>query len=286
MTTANTKKSELRRISQKSSLVTPMLEGRKGATRFDFEDVLPAYNRNPLYSRALTTQNNEVHETPFNGALAFVQNVEQFTSKAAKERVVSLNFLESDLTDDSYAAWQLLGKYSFDQLAYIGHRILSNRQLFEQEIVQRIRTCSELLQRAGVDVPRIADNHAIPYAALDLLCEHFGFSGYETGLARYIQQTAKTKIETARSESFLADYFFECLFECEPSTPGMLNNGGYIIENGEIIVHMKTALGAINETWNKSELFNALNKSDYCIGQKTSRAFDTPRSCWFFKKSK
>jgi len=57
MSSGNTKKGELRSISQKSSMVTAMLEGRKDNSRFDYDSILPLYNRNSLQVRARRSNN-------------------------------------------------------------------------------------------------------------------------------------------------------------------------------------------------------------------------------------
>jgi hypothetical protein len=49
-----------------------------------------------------------VNKRPFYGALAFVQNKEPFTSRAAKERVISLKFLTDDLGAESKQAFDSL----------------------------------------------------------------------------------------------------------------------------------------------------------------------------------
>ena len=67
-----------------------MLEGRKDKARFDYDSILGAYNRNAIQVRAKNTNGNETHELPFEGTLAFVQNREQFESKAAKKKPRSL----------------------------------------------------------------------------------------------------------------------------------------------------------------------------------------------------
>jgi len=149
MRTGNTKKGELRAISQKSSMVTAMLEGRKGKTRFDYDSVLPLYNRNSLQVRAQTTNDNQVHDLKFTGTLAFVQNVEQFISKPAKERVVSIHFTHDGL-DDTYEAWQHLKTYSPEQLAGIGHYILCNRTYFEKEVNREVTDAADYFRTKGV----------------------------------------------------------------------------------------------------------------------------------------
>ncbi len=120
MTASNTAKGELRKISQKSSLVCALLEGRKDKSRFDYDSILPLYNRNALYSRATTSQDNRTHDLPLKAALSFVWNHECFTLKPAKERVISLHFADSDLNDATGKAWTELNAYSPEQLASIG----------------------------------------------------------------------------------------------------------------------------------------------------------------------
>ncbi|MCF7970825.1 MAG: toprim domain-containing protein [Methylococcaceae bacterium] len=275
MSSGNTKKGELRTISQKSSMVTAMLEGRKNSVRFDYDSILPLYNRNSLQVRAQTTNDNQVHDLKFTGALAFVQNVEQFISKPAKERVVSIHFTHDGL-DDTYDAWQHLKTYSPEQLAGIGHFILRNRTYFEKEINKEINETANYLRAQGVGIDRIAKNHAVAYAGASLLME-LTKPAIKDNFINFTLQAAMSKIETARSELLLADHFMEFI-------ESFSNKQGVYHDDFFLIVHMPTAITSTNEAWNKSELLEQLKLVDGFTEVKSSRVFGSQKKCWHFKR--
>jgi len=278
MSSANTKKGELRAISQKSSMVTAMLEGRKNGARFDYEAILPLYNRSSLQVRAQTSNDNQTYDLKFSGALAFVQNVEQFTSKPAKERVVSIHFTEDGL-DDTYEAWQHLKTYSPEQLAGIGHYILTNRAYFEREIINEINETARHLRASGVNIDRIAKNHAVAYAGVSLLME-LAKVNLNDNLLGFTLKSSMSKMETARSELLLADHFMQCI-EGFTDRQGVHRNDKYLI------IHLPAALKATDENWNKTELFEQLKLIDGFSEVKASRVFgNRPQKCWHFKIEK
>jgi hypothetical protein len=286
MSMANTKKGELRKISQKASLVTPMLEGRKDDSKFKYESILPYYNRNPLQIRAQTSQDNETHELAFEGVLAFVQNQEQFRSKPAKERVISIFFEESQLSESSYEGWRGLMKYSPEQLAFVGHSILSQRKWFEERIVKKVQEFGEHLKNVGVTVDRIAKNHAIAMAGIDLVFEVFDFHNAETGTVDYLVQLSKTKIETARNENPIGELFFSTLKSLSHSGPEGTIRSGFLVKEDLLILHLPTALKTMDEqnygSWNRSELVKALRDHEGFVELKTSRLLGEKKDCWFF----
>lgn len=276
MSSGNTKKGELRVMSQKSSMVTAMLEGRKDKVRFDYDSILPLYNRNSLQVRAQTTNDNQVHDLKFSGSLAFVQNIEQFVSKPAKERVVSIKFSQEGL-NDTYEAWKHLKTYSPEQLAGVGHFILSNRSHFEKSINSVIEDTADYLRDQGVGIDRVAKNHAVSFAGASLLME-LAKPSIKDGFLGYTLKSAMGKIETARSELLIADHFMECI-------DGFSELQGVKLSEGCLIVDMPKAIKATGESWNKSELLGQLKMTDVFVEIKASRAFDKtkPSKCWHFK---
>jgi hypothetical protein len=275
MNKTNTQKGELRYISQKSSLVTPLIEGRKDKSRFDYDGILPLYNRNPAQIRAKPTQDNAVHEIEFVGTLAFVGNKEQFTSKPAKERVVSVHFSVNDLNPDSLTAWKKLMVYSTEELAFIGHSILQNRQFFEENMISEIEYHSEQLEQKGIPVDRIAKNHAICLSGISLLMKAIGVD-FDQGLFDYTADMAKTKLETAKSEFMLADHFFECI-------GNLTKEQGYCVIGDEEQVHLPTVLQNIEGHWDKSRLLDELKQCDKFKKVKVTRTFNGRKKCWIFR---
>jgi len=277
MGSANTKKGELRVISQKSSMVTAMLEGTKKDSKFNYDSILPLYNRNSLQVRAQTTNDNQVHDLKFSGALAFVQNNEQFISKPAKERVVSINFSHEGL-DDTYKAWQHLKTYSPEQLAGIGHFVLSNREKFEREINDIINETADHLRNKGVGIDRIAKNHAVAYSGIALLIE-MTKPDMSDDLINFTHKCAMSKMETARSELLLADHFMELISNFSEKQ-GVANDEFFQV------IHMPTAIKSTDESWNKSELLEQLKLLDSYTETKNSRVFGSIKKCWHFKIEK
>lgn len=283
MTKANTAKGELRKISQKSSLVCALLEGRKDAARFDYDSILPLYNRNALYSRATTSQDNRTHDLPLKATMSFVWNHECFTLKPAKERVISLHFAESDMNESTGAAWTQLNNYSPEQLASVGHFLLTNRKFFENKLISNVKFVATELKNKGINVTRIAENHAIALAGIVVLLECVGIDGgvYIPELSRYTVERAKNKLETAKTESHIADYFFESI-EGLTSTEGVATNS-----MNELVVHLSKVLAYLqqhnNGFNNKGELITELKRHDRFVGVKSTRCFGKPCDSFHFK---
>lgn len=234
MSKTNTAKGELRKIGQGASIVRALLEGRKDASRFDYDSILPLYNRNSLYTRATTSQDNRTHDLPLKAAISFVWNHPCFTLKAAKERVISLPFLDKDSNDTTLLAWEQLQQFSPEQLAGIGHFLLSNRTYFESQIVKTCVSHSKTLREQGIKVTRIADNHAIALAGITCFIDLLGISDdYREGLLNYTTKIAAKKLETAKTDNPIADLFLETLKDKMFITQ---------IENGKFCFHLPTAL--------------------------------------------
>lgn len=278
MTRANTQKGELRKISQRSSIVVALLESRKDKVRFDFDGILALYNRNSLQLRAQTSNDNSIHELPFQAALAFVQNREPFTEKAAAERLISLHFPLADTSDETFNQFEKLLTYTPAQLTSVGDLVIRNRSKFENEFVAEIEDVTKLLKSDGrVKVDRVAKNHAVCLAGIHLLNDLVHAEIDEDDLFQYVAKIARKKARTARTETLLADHFFDCIAKLN-TVDGVVNEKGYLI------VHMPTALKAIKDNWDKSKLFEQLKMCDGFVEKKSSRAIDgNSRACWIFK---
>jgi len=277
----NTSKGEKRRMSQFSSMVIPMLEAQLGSTRFDFNDLLPMYNRNPAQTRAATTNNNETIEIPFHATLSFVQNHEQFKTRAAMERVVSIPFADTDITDESFEHFQKLSEFSPENLSAFGDHILKNRKYFEVDIVNAVQTFSDLFVEEGVRARRIADNHAIAFAGFVLLNSLVEWKSEDDvkSLSEYMIHLGKKKIESAKSETPSADTFLE-LLESIPDGNAVQRRGN------NLYFRMGEAMKAIE--WPKGssrELTAEFKKHDNFKGNKNDRVFGLPDpvKVWHFE---
>ncbi len=276
----NTSKGEKRRMSQFSSMVIPMLEAQEGSTRFDFNDLLPMYNRNPAQTRAATTNNNETIEIPFHATLSFVQNHEQFKTRAAMERVVSIQFADTDITDESFEHFQKLSEFSPENLSAFGDHVLKNRKYFEVDIVNAVQSFSDKFVEEGVRARRIADNHAIAFAGFVLMNSLVEWKSDADlkSLTGYMVQLGKTKIETARSETPNADTFLELLEN--------VADGNAVKRKGNnIYIRLGDALKAVE--WPKSnskELIAEFKRHDNFKGYITHRIFGNgPQKVWHFE---
>lgn len=284
MTASNTAKGELRKISQKSSLVCALLEGRKDKSRFDYDGILPLYNRNALYSRATTSQDNRTHDLPLKAAISFVWNHECFTLKPAKERVISLHFADSDNNETTGIAWTELNSFTPEQLASVGHYLLINRKLFESEFIQWTKDLADKLKAGGIGVTRIAENHAIALAGIALLVKLLKMTdtiSIDDDLLPYAIERAKHKLENAKTESHIADYFFESIAGLDTGA-GVATNS-----DNELVIHLPTVLEYLqknnNGFANKGELIANLKGHDRFIEIKTSRALGKETKCYHFK---
>jgi len=284
MTASNTAKGELRKISQKSSLVCALLEGRKDKSRFDYDGILPLYNRNALYSRATTSQDNRTHDLPLKAAISFVWNHECFTLKPAKERVISLHFADSDNNETTGAAWTELNSFTPEQLASVGNYLLINRKLFESELIQWTKDLADKLKAGGIGVTRIAENHAIALAGIALLVKSLKMTdtiSIDNDLLPYAIERAKHKLENAKTESHIADYFFQSIAGFDTGA-GVATNS-----DNELVIHLPTVLTHLqnhnNGFTNKGELIASLKGHDRFIEIKPSRALGKLDKCYHFK---
>lgn len=287
MSKTNTAKGELRKIGQGASIVRALLEGRTDASRFDYDSILPLYNRNSLYTRATTSQDNRTHDLPLKAAISFVWNHPCFSLKAAKERVISLPFLDRDINDDTLAAWEKLQEFSPEQLAEVGHFLLSNRIHFESQIVQACVSHSKTLREQGIKVTRIADNHAIALAGITCFIELLGISDdYREGLLHYTTKIAAKKLDNAKTDNPLADLFLETLKSKMFVTQ---------IEKDKFCFHLPTAIerlaGAGHTFPDKTKLIEGLKKHDDFEEIRSVRLHDEvsklyPQRCFVFRNSR
>lgn len=96
MSKINTKKGEIRKISQFNSLSVALIEGQERGTKFDYKMVLPLFNNNILQHRAKFSNDSETTDLEFLGTLMFIQNSDVFKTKQEKERVIHLKFIADE----------------------------------------------------------------------------------------------------------------------------------------------------------------------------------------------
>ncbi len=219
ISSANTKKGELRTLAQVSGMMKGLIEGNDPTkSRFDFESILPLYNHgNPLQVRALTTNDNRINKMAFHGTIAFAQNFEPFRSRAAKERIISLKFSIDDLNDHTKAAFERLASISPQE--YAGFVvILKHRILIEGTWETKFKEAkADLLQ----EVPdnRINENHALILAFHRLLCDIFNI---DHDLLPFVTIIGKEKMVSCQQRTLTAaDYFFDALNELPEEIKGV-----------------------------------------------------------------
>lgn len=210
MTTANTKKGELRELSKVSGMFKGLIEGNDTRkARFDFESILPLYNfGNPLQTRALKSNDSRTHELPFHGSLIFAQNMEPFKSRAAKERVISLKFSTDDLGNGTKAAFDELVTKRPCEFAGVLPAIFKNRQIIESSwYTEHEKARADLF--GSVPDNRICENHAVILAFHRILCRLFNI---DHDLQPAIETLGKEKIISCQVRELTpADHFFDAL---------------------------------------------------------------------------
>lgn len=210
----NTKKALARSIARESGRFVALLEDNGRNDRaFDYSILLTAYNKGPLQLQASFSNDLRTNEAPFQGALLFCQNAEPFTSKAERERVISLHFKHDDLTDQTRAAHDALFAFPLPQLARIMVATLQQRTAIEGAWFKEYEEAVKHL--AVVDNRRILQNHALVLAFHRLFCQAHGI---KHDLTVFTLELAAKKCETAAAQDYTpATHFFENLNELEKS---------------------------------------------------------------------
>lgn len=210
MTSANTKKGELRQLSNISGMIKGMVEGNSvDRSRFDFGSVLPLYNYgNALQVRALKTNDSRTHELPFYGTLAFVQNCEPFRQRAEKERVISLKFSTDTLNYNTKEAFDKLAGKKPDEFAGFLPELFKHREAIESQWYSEFQQACKDISGAIPD-NRICENHAVPLGFHRLFCEFFKINHDSQP---FIEKIGKAKIVSCQKRTLTpADHFFDAL---------------------------------------------------------------------------
>ncbi|MCF8056543.1 MAG: toprim domain-containing protein [Desulfocapsa sp.] len=204
----NSKKGLARSISRVSGMFTALLEDNQRNERaFDYSILLTGYNHGPLQIQAAFSNDNRTKEAPFQGTLMMVQNTEPFNQKAEKQRVISLHFDHTDLTENTRAAYEQLVKIPLPQLTRVLVLTLQKHQLFESSWQETYNQAIDDL--AGVENRRILQNHALVLAFHRLFCQAHKI---DYDLTDFILKTAHEKCRTSDIKAYSpADKFFEAI---------------------------------------------------------------------------
>lgn len=214
MAKTNTSKGRIRELAQRSSLFHAMLEANAGeSARLDFDQFLTLYNFSNLQTRAKKTTGLEVETIPFRSALLFGQNFEAFTSKAMRERVLSVPFPADEvITESSKATYDRLKAIPRTEWAMVLPTVLRHRQAIESKWFEYWDNARRLL--SGNSNTRVEENHAFLLAFHWLFCELFQV---QYDLEEYVMDLTKAKIrEVEHRPSGLADFFFDVVFDLVP----------------------------------------------------------------------
>ena len=249
MSGGNTKKGEIRTLAQVSGIMKGMIEGNDHRkTQFDFESILPLYNiGNPLQMRAAFSNDNRVLRMEFHGSLAFVQNKEPFTSRAAKERVISLKFSTDDVNEQTKTAYEGLIEIPIQELAGFLD-VLKSRPFFVEGWQDAFKQAKADL---GSSVPdnRINENHGLLLAFNRLFCELFKI---DYDLQPYLEKIGKEKMVSCKQRPLTpADYFFDALdtlpdeITDERGDAHSLKNSFFHVKDGRAYINKPRAERAI-----------------------------------------
>jgi hypothetical protein len=254
MVGGNTRKGELRTLSQVSGCMKALIEGNNpDKSRFDFESILSLYNYgNPLQVRALTTNDSRTHGLPFYGTLAFVQNVEPFKSRAARERVISLKFSEENVSDTTKKAFDEIVALPLQVLAGFYPAVMRHRPLIESSWLSQFEQAKKDLAREIPD-NRINENYALILAFHRMLCAQLGI---HYNLDPFIAQIGKIKMDSVRQRVLTsADIFFDTLntmpgtfHSSDEREEGLMHTSEFMdIRDAELFINIPGALKAIKE---------------------------------------
>ncbi len=294
MRKVNTAKGEIRKLAQRSGLVMALLENNKeDSARFDLDTILTLYNSNPLQTRAKKTNDIQTEDLPFLSSLLFVQNIEPFSTKAQKERVISIPFDKEAHTEESTEALNKLTKISVSELAYFFQFVMNHRNKFEDCWLNEFTKAQNDLKNIIQDA-RLNANHALILAFHRILSDVLKA---EYNLQPYIEEIGKRKEAQCLSrDETLADLFFSILFDFDFE---MCRN--FIGKENEstIAIHLQRALDKIKAS-NRAFPFN--NVTDLQIKLKEHPAFiennkeytgflnsdekKERRKAWFFDRKK
>ena len=211
MKKVNTAKGEMRKLAQRAAQFKALLESNNTDNiRLDMDSLLTMYNDNPLTLRAVKSNDIQTVEIPFQSSLLFVQNREPFKTKAQKERVVSVQFKEEDLTPETSKAFNKLIQIPIAEMAYFFPYVMKHRELFESKWFDAFRQSREDIKTVIGDA-RITDNHALILTFHRLLCEVLGVN-YD--LKPYIEEIGKEKKRQCRHRAeSVADIFFDIIIQ-------------------------------------------------------------------------
>lgn len=171
----NTAKGTLRTLGKRSGLFQGLIEDDdQGKSKFDYRGfMLPAYNGNCLQTRAAKTNDLTTTSIPMKSAVLFAQNVEPFSDRPQRERVISLRFKKSDLTETTRAGFVRLRAIPKDDVSRFFPVIMKHHPEIRKRWRAEFDRAAGDLSNEVVDA-RIRENHAIVLAFHRILIDVLG----------------------------------------------------------------------------------------------------------------
>ena len=278
LTKKSTSKSYARILSSKDSLPVVLLEGNKGEkVPIDENDLLTAYNREALQTRANFTQDNTINELQYDAGLVMVQNDEWFQQGAVKERFISIKFEDTGgvFTSKQHLAYKALNN-SKEQCVDFGLRILRDRKFFEDNLITHIEKASEdLLEGGELANDRLRNNHAIAYGSLTCLLQYLEIPIDHFGdLHSFVKDIAIKRMQNTSNTSDNVTHFFNAFEELaikkgETGFTQLQKGIHYIVKSDEICIRLTEALRVLDACGYRSvtqkELASELRLNEYFV---------------------
>ncbi|MEI6709328.1 MAG: hypothetical protein WCK96_19595 [Methylococcales bacterium] len=137
-------------------------------------------------------------------------------------------------------------------------------------------------RKNGITVSRIAENHAIELGGIACFVKALKHEDISVpDLIKYTIERAKHKLEMAKTETHLADCFFESITELR------LNRAnGVAIHHDELVIQLPRVLNYLKQhgnNFNKNKLIDELINHDWFIIKKSTRCFGKPAEAYHFR---
>ncbi|WP_373498733.1 toprim domain-containing protein [Desulfococcus sp.] len=284
MRKTNTAKGELRKIGQKSGAFIAMLEWPSdGApTRFDLDTILTLFNINPLQVRAVKSNDIQTTEIKFPGALMFVQNNEPFKTKQQKERVISLEFKDTELNEITFKAFKELETISCSHKAWFYAAVMRRRTYIEENWHEEYERAKRALEHLNVS-SRLQETHAIVLGFHNLVSQILGDA---IDIGKYILDVVHKKQDSCLEKELTpADQFFEILLKMDQKDMKAF----FDIKSGHLMFNLPDSERYIQEQgyrlhYGLEPLPASLKKHPAFVrSNKTHRFEGNPDKAWVFR---
>ena len=245
-----------RQLALFSGIPTVIKEINKAPSSFNLEDLLPAFDRDPIIGRAEMTHGLETYDFPFRSALIFAQNEEPFESQQLKSRIISLKFCDKRFNlhnKISLAASKVLRKKAISEVCGFRHFIMSQHQQHLQDLMDLYPVNEEKFFKIS-ETSRVAQNYALLWTACTILGKHVPrWEEIRASCFDYLVQSIKEKERILQLDNFMLNRFFEVLDDLVIS--GRLSNHApYLKQNEEVRFSWKEFQMLANDD-NQHDLF-------------------------------